>query len=206
MTIPTQMVTTSAFSLKNVLFYGILFFALFLILFQAIDQSIQEKSFTPIITSLGQQFFLATKNLQTSSQQILDRGVPFDNNLSLLKNIYNIFLVFSTFFTTFFIIYLWFKILYYLFSHSFFSQQGQFFISFSLSLVAFYVLNILFILVNEAILHNINSIGDVSKILFIPISCFIVFVKASYFILKSLASHMPILSDKLNLNITNLTK
>jgi hypothetical protein len=158
----------------------------FLILFLAIEliqicyQCISINSIEPLITELGSKLFLTTKQLHNESIQIINSGGINVEKIDLTQNplsgTINFLNKFGSFFTIFYMIYVWLFILTWLFGHSPFSTTDKFFKNLIFAIVIFIFLQSSFIMSNAAISHNVNCFsgceGSVMNYISMPLIAF----------------------------------
>lgn len=198
MVAPVQTAATTSIGIRSILYYGAIIFIIIFILFSSIKESIDTKSPMPVIKEFGNQFFLANQKLATTSQAIIDTNGAFIKSGNIFGDILNVFTKFSQFFTSIFIIYLWFKFLMWMFAHSPVSNKDNWFANFLLAIFSYYILEVLFIVVTEAIAGKVGSFSDFGNILMIPIDSFILFFKASYLLMNNLFSGSKNIVNNLN--------
>jgi len=174
----------------KVMFRSILIIALIFIFANAVFQGIQEKSFEPVAKDIGNKFFLASKNLQVASQEIIDnKGVYNIEDYSLTK-IWNVFYNSSNLLSSIIIIITWIQVFMFIYKKSFFSDESHWFNNFFFSLITFIIIEAIAILSMSAINHEINSYKDVFLLISYPIISFYTFIKTMPYILSPVAERI----------------
>lgn len=174
-------------------FFGVtLIVVVFTIIFlNAISESIKTQSFEPIVNEIGNRVVLASKNLQTESQLIIDRGGLGDFSGGFFSGMWDLLVRAANIFGAACLFWAWITILAKIFDASPYSLNT--FSTWSLAFIAFYVLQVLFLLVFASLNGTVTGIstGDYSigHIFYIPILSVITFVKALPFILSPLAKY-----------------
>ena len=185
----------SIFTIKNFLFYGFFFLVFIIIFLSAIYESIDKRSVMPLVNKLGNNFLLTSKNLNNASLDVLSGNVSFNTKDGLLH-----FLgTFSQIFMSFYMMYIWIKILMWICAHSFLSNNSNSFINFALSMFFFICLEIIALLIFGAINDEIHSLSDAANLLALPFMCFYNLFLA----VKQIVMPASEIIDKIN--IQNLT-
>lgn len=178
--------------------FSISFLALFIIieLIQIVYLGIQTKSFQPILTELGGKFLYSTQQLSNESKQLIAQGgVPIESiNLTInpISGIWGVIKELSNFFTIIYTVFIWLKILTWLFGHSPFSNTSNAFKNVMFAIFIFLFLQSALITTTAAIQHNIDCFsgcGDksVSSYLLTPVLSFKDFFQAIPYIIKPIS-------------------
>lgn len=153
---------------SKVFFISLAIFVFAIIFFNAVYQSIDQKSFTPILTEVGYRFLLATEALENSCNEIITQGGLYLQDDSLLRKSWNFIDFFTNVFFALGVIILWFKILMAIIKRSFFSTKDNWFVTFTLALLFFLIIMWGFSIGSAAIAHEINTWNDFGHILGTP--------------------------------------
>lgn len=191
--------------LRQIFFWGSFVLVFLLVFYQSISESIETKSFMPIVNSLGSRFLLATQDLQTASDDIiLKQGVYIEGD-TWWSNLKNFFLTFADLYTALFIVYVWMKLLMWLYSKTPLSEEGKWFVNFLLAIGTFTVLQIIFLISAGAINKTIESAGDVARLTAIPFIAYWTFIKAIPYMLSPALDTIGKFVDKNSTGIINGT-
>ena len=170
--------------LRQFFFWGSFFIVFALLFYSAISESIATKSVQPIINELGQRFLLATQDLQTASEDIINNKGIYIPEQGWWENTKSFFLTFADIYAALFIVYVWLKLLMWLYSKTPLSEEGKWFINFLLAIMTFTVLQIIFLVSAGAINKTINGAGDVAALTVIPFKAYWTFLRAIPYMLS----------------------
>ncbi len=178
--------------------FSISFLALFIVieLIQIVYLGIQTRSFQPVLTELGGKFLYTTQQLSNESKQLIAQGgVPINSvNLTVnpISGIWGVVKELSNFFTIIYTVFLWLKILTWLFGHSPFSNTSNAFKNVMFAVFIFVFFQSALIITTEAINHNIDCFSgcgekSVSNYVLTPILSFKDFFQAIPYIIKPIS-------------------
>lgn len=153
---------------SKVFFISLAIFVFAIIFFNAVYQSIEQKSVTPILTEVGYRFLLATEALENSCTEIIENGGLYLQDEKLYKKAWKFIDFFTNVLFSLGVIILWFKILMAIIKRSFFSTKDNWFATFTLALLFFLIIMWGFSIGSAAIAHEINTWNDFGHILGTP--------------------------------------
>lgn len=195
--------------IRKIFTFSLISFFLFVIFVNAITESVQQRSVVPLITDIGGRFLLASQNLEDSSMQIIEQGYVWIREGGYWRGLWQSILSLSDFISNAVIIWLWIKLLAFLISISWISDRSRAFVNYSLGILIFIVLQIMFIIINAAVTGTITGFvgGDNSVVylIMLPFKSIYTFFKAFLLIFTPLGRiGKRIFGDKLG-NAGNLT-
>lgn len=164
------------YRLKVLLYYPLLFFLLFIILINAIFLSVEQKSVIPLIEETGGRILLVTNDLKEISMEISTNEKLIDFSNGFWKGLWKAVVTFSELIFTLFIIYYWFKLIYWFFDKL---TNVSSIVNIILSIITFFFLQITFILLIMSLnIHSGLGLSDsVIENLQVPFSSFVEFLK-----------------------------
>lgn len=138
-------------------------------------------SFSAAGYTLGNEFLLSTKNLADESQKIIDNKTAYDFSGGFLKGLGRAFLQYSVLLSAIGAVFIWLKIFAWFASKTPLSYSDNFFINYTVAFFLFYIFQLVTLLVNAGIAHELDGIiGDnsLAYYAFLPIQCFWLFIQA----------------------------
>ncbi len=196
---------SSIFTFRRVFFWGVIFTLIAIIFANAISESIRTKSFEPLVNEVGSRLLLVTQNIEDASQEVIDKQGVYNPEGGFFGDTWEVISTFAELIFAMMMFYMWIKVLMFIFSHSFLSENDKWFVNFALSLMMFFILEVIFIITAAAINNEITGAFDVFRLMAIPITSFIAFFKAIPYILSPIANTVGDYIDKSNTTIQNAT-
>jgi hypothetical protein len=145
-------------------------------LVSAIMISVQANDITPGLQYLGNKTLTVTENLNEQSLKVIEQGGLYEKTDSFFKNIFNFFKSIWGFITALFIIWLWLRVLAWIFKKLIIMDDGKSTSSFLLAVIFFILIQILFIAIFT------------DKSMMTPINAFVNLVKAMPYIFKPITN------------------
>jgi len=170
---------------------------------------LHEKSFEPVIRELGNKFLYATQQLSSSSLQIIEQGGILPTSGGFWGSTWSFLVTMATFFSSFYIIYLWIFVLSKVISMSPFSENGKTFINYTLAIIIFLLLQSIILFTAAGINKELDCFSGCEKstikYLSTPYLSFYNFYKAVPYFLKPAMDIGDKVLNKNPANIANTT-
>ena len=192
---------TFAFA-KNFLFFGLLFITFLIIFSNAIVLSINQKSIDPLLNELGSRFFFASQSLEEASQAIIDQGGVYDSSGAWYSKIWSVISNSAELLFAILVVFTWIRVLAWIVKKSPLSNESNWFINYSLGLIAFIVIAGIATVVRAAVAGDITSYTHAIYLLSLPVKSFITFFKALPYILSPIANILGKRHSAVNINET----
>lgn len=151
------------------------------VLVTAIVISIEAKDITPGIQYLGNKTLLVTENLNEQSLSVIENGGLYEKSDSFFTNMINFFKSIWKFIIAIIVIYVWLKVLTWIFLKAILMDDGKTTSAFLLAVLFFVMIQVLFIAIFT------------DKSMMTPIHAFINLVKSMPYIFKPIST----MADKL---------
>lgn len=193
--------TSLVFKLRKLLFIFSISTIIFIVLVNAIVDSIEAKSYIPFIEDLGGKLLYNSVELERSSQQIIDRGGIFDFNNGLFKGLWATLLQISDILGVIIIIYYYIKFFTWIIDSTALLPKA---VSILIAISGYMLLQIMFVLllIANVIPNYFNlelSDNNLSNV-FIPFRAFYTFFKTFPVFLSPIADRIT--DTNINLNKT----
>lgn len=172
-------VATKGVWIKRFFSFTILFVIFLIIFTNAIVESVQQRSFQPMIDDVAFRWVQTTFALQEESQIIIDQGGVYEPNQGFFRSAWQTFSSLSGVLGPIFIIYIWIKILMWGAAHSPLSGDiSQWWNHVAIAVSFFFIFQVIFLLLFG---HGIQAFA-------IPFIAFWTFLKAIPFIISPIAN------------------
>lgn len=181
---PVQ-VAEVGYSWKSILKFIIYSIIFVILLLNYATTALQQNKPILILYDMGNVFVLATSNLQTSSQALIDGGMVSKLGTGLFSTIWKTTVLYVEILASLLIIWTWINIFAWLYGHSPFSTPINSFTNYCVAFIIFYLFSVLCLVINASLKGNLTGITQVAPLLLTPILCYWVFGKMLGFVIMS---------------------
>ncbi len=208
-----KVTTVAAGTGKKLLRFGFLlksslFFFIILIVFSnAVVLSVQQRDVSIFLNDIGGRLLFSTVELGRASEELITREGVFDFSQGFFRGLWVAFLDLSDLFSSMIIIYFWIKFFAFLVGSSFISNTSQRFINISIALIAFFIIQIILILIffsQGSTLFGVEFQDSAVVNLSLPFKSFWSFIKVIPILLSPISDKVgDLVGTNLNQTILN---